>query len=181
MARNRNREPGDRPERGVLDERQRLLAAGALFVAVVLILVLGMVLRDDPPAETRNLATTALELPAPPETVELEPTVQDDPRPATLGPRAASDSERLRRSGGQFTVKLFTVCDPANAQRLVARAADASRLYLLPFSHNGKDCYRVCWGSYASRPDPDRLADLPAWLREESDGPRVRSISELVR
>jgi len=201
MARNRHPEEDD-SARGALDERRRLVAATALFAAVAVILVLGAVLRtsgEDPgpaPAPPGTSSSTAVLgastptgepsavsaarlAPAPEETE----AALEEFRPAAGQPverRADDDRERLVRSGGSYTVQLMVACDPLNASRVVDAAGDAARLYVLPFVHDGRECYRVCWGSYATRQSAETAADLPEGLAAMFPNTRVRPVQDVT-
>jgi septal ring-binding cell division protein DamX len=199
MAKNRNREARE-PKRGALDERRRLIAAGSLSTAVVIVLVFGAVLRTDAPfaettvplaepAETGSLADAtvspqpeAIPSAEPPATRPAVPSSASPsprrPRPAGgLEERAAADRERLIDSGMGFTLQLMVSCDLDNARRNLESIGEPSRLYILPVELDGKACYRLCWGAYASRQSAERAEDLPAGF----DAPRVQPVEELTR
>lgn len=200
MARNRHSE-GDEAAHGAFDERRRLVAATALFAAVAVILVLGAVLRTSapdhaPPAPPRASrvtaalgASAALDEPSAlsggtlePSPAESEPALEDS-RPTAVHPlekRAAGDRERLVRSGGSYTVQLMVACDPVNASRVVDAAGDVARLYVLPFTHDDKACYRVCWGSYATRQSAETAVDLPENLAAMFPNTRVRPVADVT-
>jgi len=178
------------------------MAATALFAAVAVILVLGAVLRSpgpEPapaPVKPEALSATAVlgastssDEPSAVSAGSSDPSPQEpeaaleEPRPATGRPvdrRADDDRERLVRSGGSYTVQLMVACDPVNAIRVVEAAGDAARLYVLPFVHDGKECYRVCWGSYATRQSAESAADLPAGLAAMFPNTRVRPVTEVT-
>ena len=101
---------------------------------------------------------------------------RDDPLPT----RAASDRARLVHSGGSYTVQLMVACDAENAARVIGEAGSTSRLYVLPFTHNGQACYRLCWGSFATRQSAESSGDLPAELRGLFPSTQVRAIGDLT-
>lgn len=204
MARHRNGEGiGEAAERGVLDERRQFLAAASLFLAVTAVLLLGAWLRNDvlldaptelvaeePTPESSGarpgaLRSTAVSSEAGRITGDEAPAAGGrmgrarEPVGDPLTVRAASDLGRLVRSGGSYTVQLMVACDPDNARRVVRLSGDSSRLYLLPFTMGGRRCYRLCWGSYASRAEADAVRDLSAALRAEFPSRRPRTISDL--
>ena len=204
MARNRNHEADDeRPERGVLDERRRFLAAAFLFVAVIGVVLLGAWLRTEltfdestgslsfehrPGGSGDRSATTESRAPA--ASVRKEPVQRrvaapvPEKREATgkgLAARADADRGRLVRSGGSHTVQLMVACDPGNALRVIESAGDSVGLYVLPVSHQGKACYRLCWGSYASQTAAEAARDLPSRLRSEFPDAPARTILDVTR
>jgi septal ring-binding cell division protein DamX len=203
MAKKRNRESRE-PKRGALDERRRLIAAGSLSTAVVIVLVVGAVLRTDAPfAETtvpvsEPTTTTRVvdaPLPEPPEaTPSPEPRMAREavatpdrhasrtPRPAgSLAARASADLDRMLDSGGSYTLQLMVSCDLDNARNKLDLAGNNPRLYVLPMELDGKDCYRLCWGSYSTRENAEKVDDLPASLASAlDDPPRVRAVAELA-
>jgi septal ring-binding cell division protein DamX len=202
MARSRQSDE-DGAARGVLDERRRLVAATALFAAVAVILVLGAVLETSGPdrqppvasEEPRTPAVTraAAAIDEPPDALSPDPyesppapppPAAEAPRAAAHAPsveqRAADDRERLVKSGGSYTVQLMVACDPGNASRVLEAARDAARVYVLPFAHDGKDCYRVCWGSYATREAAETAVDLPQGLASMFPNTRVRPVAEVT-
>jgi septal ring-binding cell division protein DamX len=194
MTKRRNHESGA-PARGILDERRRLIAAGSLSAAVIFVLVFGAILRTDAP-----FAEMTVPVAEPPSTMsatdgpvrgEREATSSPEPRTrpsaatparrrpqtsASLGERAAADLDRLVASGGSYTLQLMVSCDLANARRNLDLIGNTSRLYVLPVELDGKDCYRLCWGDYATRESAENAADLPASF----DAPRVRPVGELT-
>jgi septal ring-binding cell division protein DamX len=201
MAKKRNREARE-PKRGALDERRRLIAAGSLSTAVLIVLVFGAVLKTDAPfAETTvpvsEPTTTArvaevpipepgesarepLPVTSPPAVAEPDPDPPAPRRARPAGPleeRAATDRGRLIDSGGSYSLQLMVSCDPVNARRNLDRIGTTSRLYLLPLELEGRSCYRLCWGTYASRESAERASDLPPGF----DAVRVQPVEELTR
>jgi septal ring-binding cell division protein DamX len=207
MPRNRRRgTTGDQPERGILDERRRLIAAGFLVAAVIVLVILGGILRTSEPPPGDRAPAALPDLPG--ETAQAEEPVEENYPPAdearplpeapretppaskppatpppasSLDARAAADRGRLERTGAAFTVQLMVACDAENARRNLEQAGEASRLYLLPVALEGRHCYRLCWGAYASRESADRASDLPSSLRSRFDGGQVRQVAEVVR
>jgi len=198
MANRRDRE-GRAPARGVLDERRRLIAAGSLSAAVIVVLVFGAVLRTDAPfaemtvpvseptptagatvepvaAESGTIVTPAPEARPTAATPAKPPAPRRVPTGTSLGERASADRVRLADSGGSYTVQLMVSCDPDNARRVLGLIGDTSRLYLLPVELDGNACYRLCWGSYSTRESAENAADLPTSF----DSPRVRAVEELT-
>jgi len=202
MAKRRDREA--RPSaRGILDERRRLIAAGSLSVAVTVVLVFGAILRTDAPfAEmtvpvteevrtpgvTEELETTesgTISTPAP----DTQPTAAAPAKPPSsrrattggaLGERAAADRERLLDSGGSYTVQLMVACDPDKALGVLGLADETAPLYALPYEKDGKACYRLFWGSYATRESAERADDLPDSIGSQFPDMWVRAVGELT-
>ncbi len=135
-----------------------------LVGAVVGVLILGAMLRGGireplPVAETRPAAA---EVPAPDPTPNrtaqerIPPTLPasttpDPPRLQDLARRAQSDLDRLNRSRQAWTLKLATVCDPANAQRWLDQVGGEGKLFFVPVLINDRACFRLSWGQFNSR------------------------------
>lgn len=196
MAKDRKSRP-----RGNPDERRRRIAAASLFAAVVIVIVVGGALSTDEPlgespvpvSESRPPSARVEREPSDP----VAPVLESEPAPPVERPtmaaarpgakttapdslqnRAATDRDRLARSGGNYTVQLMMSCDPDNARRRLDEVDDAARLYVLPFEHNGKACFRLFWGAYRSREGAEKAEDLPAFSKTLDT--RVRAIGELT-
>jgi septal ring-binding cell division protein DamX len=192
MGRGRKSDSRD-AARGVLDERRRLIAAGSLFGAVVVVLLLGFVLRTPEPTGASTLAPLpartvpaedetrpALAVPAPVPAPSSRPPQQVTGGPS-LAARAEADRDRLVNGGGSFTIQLMVACDADNAARHVGAAGGAPELYVLPFTLDGNACFRLCWGSYATRTAAESAGNLPARYESEFPKRQIRAVGDLAR
>jgi septal ring-binding cell division protein DamX len=204
MAKDRKRKARG-AKRGPLDERRRLIAAASLFGAVLVVLTLGAALRTEPPPEESSvpIADPRSSAPAPAEAAAVPeargdtdtpaplaqrpaavPVAPPEPRPAAAGGslagRARSDRDRLRGSGGRFTVQLTMLCDPDNARTAIGEFGASAKLFLLPFTYNGQPCYRLCWGSYADQEAAENADDMPSSVESRFPGRQLRTIEDLT-
>ena len=134
---------------------------------------IGLDATDDPREETPSIARS-IEDPEPEPDGSPEPT---SALPADLETRALVDRARLRARGDGYTLQVLMACDPANVRKLIERLGNDGSLYVLPLDHQGRQCYRACWGTF---PDRDRaVADrsLPADLLREIGAPTPKEIS----
>jgi hypothetical protein len=167
---------------------RQILAGGGLVAAVGVILLLGAILElpSAPPAPAPAVAHEALTSidgdaePGPSFPSEPGPMPAPEPVLDPLSRRTLEDPARLLRSADGFTLQVAVVCRRDNAQRLLDRAGASTSLYVLPLAMNGEECFRLCWGTYPSRAEAARAADLPAELRPSGASPTVRSIREAV-
>lgn len=187
---------------GPSEDWHPLFSAGLLGIAVLCIIALGGWLRssEGPPArqavqrsEPARLTVAA----AASEPLELLPEVRPQlglPNEAasealvpprhlaseeSLLRRGREDLQRLRDTGREaWTLQVAVACDASNAQRWIDDWEADSPAYLLPASVNGKSCFRLCWGRFASR---EQAANSPLPARLNSDRPQPRAIAELVR
>jgi septal ring-binding cell division protein DamX len=175
----------DKSGRSSWTEKLPFVPTVVLLVAVGWILLAGAFLRPErvevAPPEARPLPSEPPQPPprmpiASPPPAEAPADVAED-----LARRAQRDSRRLSSSTGKYTAQLAVVCDPDNARRSLKRGGTASSLFLLPCPEQGPDCYRLCWGSYATRREASSAADVPASLRPASGPPAVKSIVEVAR
>ncbi len=168
------------------EEWRQIVSGGGLLAAVLAIVVLGAV-RETPeaPARPASPVVRAELLNAPP-----SPAPARAPAPASeassdlrsldpLALRTLKDPTRLARSSGSFTLQLAVACRTETASRVLQRAGGSDRLYVLPATVKDQECYRLCWGSYPSREEALKAADLPAALCASIDRPSARRIEEL--
>ena len=168
----------------------RQIASGGGLVAVVAgILFLGAV-HETPRAPAASAWETLA--PAPLAPVPAPSSVETAPRDEAQEPPAASptaldplsrrtleDPIRLARSSGTFTLQIAVACRRETASRILERASRSAELFVLPATVGGQECFRFCWGTYASRDEAVKAADLPAALRAGMERPGVRRIDEV--
>lgn len=77
-----------------------------------------------------------------------------------------------------FTVSLMTACQ-AETIRNAQQALSPKDLYLVPKKVNGRSCYRVCVGVWATRDEAGKaLASLPQPYR--SEGATVKPVADVL-
>ena len=52
---------------------------------------------------------------------------------------------------GLYTVQLALACEPETVARAVGSTRGSSQFFILPTTYQGRSCYRLLWGAYASR------------------------------
>lgn len=186
MAARRSRKDR-RPSFEWTDWREMMPALGLLGL-VVGILVLTAVLR----APADDVADSATNRIVPPREVDLEATADRDEEPPSIGrsidepapvpdsltesttavpddleTRARIDHGRLRAQGDGHTLQLLVACEPDNVRKLIERLGNAESLYVLPYDHQGRRCFRVCWGAFPDRDHAVADRSLPADVRRD--------------
>jgi hypothetical protein len=118
------------------------------------------------------------------------------PRPTSAAP--AGEARALMRQGALpdaarafaaslapgartlFSLQVLVACAPENVQKAIA-AVPRDELFIVPVAVKGKDCYRVCWGTYESRPAAEAaLRALPDYFRQGGATPRLAPLAELL-
>ncbi len=167
----------DQPKSVPVEGWRKFVPFVGLVGAVIGVLILGALLRGGiraplPVAEPRTPPVEAASpTPVPSRTTQehVPPTLPasttpDPPRLKELARRAQSDLDRLSRARQSWTLKLATVCDPANAQRWLDQVGEESKLFFVPVLIDERACFRLSWGEFDSR-DRAASARLPAALR----------------
>jgi septal ring-binding cell division protein DamX len=81
---------------------------------------------------------------------------------------------------GRFTMQLMIACQVDTLQSVRSSSGDLGSLYFVPFFFKGRDCFRVCWGIYASREEAlAARSALPSSYAESGITPVVVSLSRL--
>jgi septal ring-binding cell division protein DamX len=104
----------------------------------------------------------------------------DEPVLDPIARRTLEDPMRLRKSAGRYTAQVAFVCKRESAERLLERAGGAPDVFVLPEAREGQDCFRFCWGTFASREEALAAAGLPAALRDGLGKPDAKRIAELL-
>ncbi len=125
--------------------------------------------REEPPSP----APPSVESEAVPRNLPAEPT----PLPDDLESRAAIDHGRLRAHGDGYTLQVLMACDPDNVRKLIDRLGNVESLYVLPLDHDGRACYRACWGTFPDRERAVADRSLPADFLREIGAPTPKEIS----
>ena len=179
--------PRETEERKRLGGEWRHIASGGGLVAVVAaILLLGAIHETSrapgvpsweaaPPAAPEVLPESLAQIPR-------EAPQEDGPARPALDPlsrRTIEDPIRMSRSSGSFTLQIAVACRKETASRILERSSGADRLFVLPATVGDEECFRFCWGSYATLEEARKAADLPAALRMGMDRPTPRRIDEV--
>jgi septal ring-binding cell division protein DamX len=155
------------------------------------------------PTTAPTSATTApvTVAPVPPKTVPTT-TLRPQPSPPAPSPRTSGapkgDARGLLRSGayaeaargfaadlrgtapGQYSVQLLVACSEDTVQKAVA-SVPAEELFILPTSYQGRSCYRLCWGIYASEAQAAAAErSLPDYFRRGGARPKVSPLAGLL-
>ncbi len=111
-----------------------------------------------------------------------EPSAPPEPPGAaeSLAERARTDVARLSRFPDRYTAQLAVACRLSNVERLLRESRGSSSFYVLPAVVAGRACFRICWGTYASREEAARAADLPGALRAAEPRPRAVRVAEVL-
>jgi len=170
----------------------RHIASGGGLVAIVVAILLMGALHET--ARTPDAARSELEArgDVPPPAPELVPESLISAPPEApqdlalarsaldpLSRRTLEDPIRLARSSGTFTLQIAVACRKETASRILNRATSSERLFVLPATVRDQECFRFCWGSYATLLEARKAADLPAALRAGLNRPTARRIDEV--
>jgi hypothetical protein len=98
-----------------------------------------------------------------------------------LAARAAVDARRLLAAGEPWTAQVAVLCDRARVLAEVRRFASDDRFHVLPVALDGRDCHRICWGSYADAARARQATGLPGGLRTLSATPIPKLTAEVAR
>jgi len=80
----------------------------------------------------------------------------------------------------RYTLQLMIACEVETLKTARARSGEGGSLYFLPFSLKGRDCYRACWGSYATKDEARAAGDgLPRGLLAAGIRPVIVSLGRL--
>ena len=72
-------------------------------------------------------------------------------RPGTLKERGrAFLDERRGRAAGRYAIQLMVACREESVEKLLNETGAAGSVWFIPYSHQGKDCFKVFWGFYRS-------------------------------
>lgn len=78
------------------------------------------------------------------------------------------------------SVQILVACSPETVQKAMANAG-SPELFIVPVHYQGRDCYRLCWGLYATAAQAaSQVHTLPEYFRKGAT-PRVIGASEIVR
>jgi septal ring-binding cell division protein DamX len=81
---------------------------------------------------------------------------------------------------GRFSLQLLTACAPDTVEKAV-NAVAGDELFILPVNFKGRECYRLCWGVYASRAEAEAaVGQVPAYFHQGGAPPRLQPLTELL-
>lgn len=106
----------------------------------------------------------------------------DAPEPGgavPLADRVRADVRRLAAHPDAWTLQFLVTREEARAEEIVARLADGDALHVLPVRVQGEDCFRICWGRFATR-EAALGATAPPELVALNADPIPRAVSGLV-
>jgi septal ring-binding cell division protein DamX len=105
------------------------------------------------------------------------------PAPAPTRPRDADSWETLAQKGerefahpgkSRFTIQLEIACQPETLRKAFAQPRAREEMWIVPFSHQGRSCYRVLWGRFHNREAAhSALAGVPRGFSEGNNRPAV--------
>ncbi len=151
-------------------------------------------------APTSAITAPVTVAPVPPKTA---PATTLPPSPPVSPPRTTAgapkgDARGLLRNGayaeaargfaadlraaarGQYSVQLLVACSEDTVQKAVT-SVPAEELFILPTSYQGKSCYRLCWGIYASETQAAAAErSLPDYFRRGGARPKVSALAGIL-
>ncbi|MFA6955860.1 MAG: DUF4388 domain-containing protein [Thermoanaerobaculia bacterium] len=86
--------------------------------------------------------------------------------PALSSGKYASQAKQYEKEAATvpFTVQFELVCRDASVEKAIS--VGGSKIWFLPTSYRGEQCYRVFWGRYTNRADAERgINEIPSSLR----------------
>jgi len=131
-----------------------------------------------PTVRPRSAGTLPAGPPATPPAVPVTTTTTPPPPPVamtiTAPPPAPTDDLRAKYDAmarqhqtsatGAYTVQFELVCQTSSLTR--ALAGNDQHVWFVPTTYQGKACYRVLWGQYATRDEAAKgIAEIPTTLR----------------
>ena len=114
-------------------------------------------------------------------TAPQEPEESDLPSRVnnSLPDRADRDYLRLAGMEDRFTSHLMLSCDWDNTRRHMDGAGWHDNLYLLPAEHDGRDCFRLCWGVYPTREAAEAEGEILPYLAIEFPDRTPKALVEI--
>ena len=78
-----------------------------------------------------------------------------------------------------FTLQLAIACQEESVKKAARRTRGSVDFFMVPFSLEGRSCYRLCWGAYASQEEARAgKAAVPAFFLDEGGKPVVVSLGK---
>lgn len=128
-----------------------------------------------------NAAVQPPASPAPAPSKPPQPAKAEDLMRAGKFPEAAAAFEaKLRTAKAGYTIDVEIACQPDTLAKGYAAAQGNPAFMVIPYRFRGRSCYRVIWGTFASRAEAEAaLMKLPAHFLGDANPPKVRSWSEV--
>jgi len=80
-----------------------------------------------------------------------------------------------------FTLQLAIACQEESVKKAARRTRGSVDFFMVPFFLEGRSCYRLCWGAYASQEEARAgKAAVPAFFLDEGGKPVVVSLGKLA-
>jgi septal ring-binding cell division protein DamX len=94
---------------------------------------------------------------------------------------AAANLQRLRSTASnKFTIAVGVYCDRDNVARAYQNSGSSDELIILPYTYQGRSCYRVFWGVFDTQAIAERsYSSVPSAIRAPDSIPVP--ISRLIR
>jgi uncharacterized protein DUF4388 len=81
---------------------------------------------------------------------------------------------------GGFTLQLSIACRQESVRKAAERTRDSADFFIVPFTLQGKACYRLCWGSYPTLAEAEAgKSAVPGFFLDEGAQPLVVSVARL--
>lgn len=108
--------------------------------------------------------------------------MQEDARSGRVDAAALAGAALYRDgSTGPWTLQVLMACEPATVAKAFSNVVDPS-LYVTPMRYQSRSCYRLSWGSFASRDEALSARDrVPAYFAEAGKALPVSADSILSR
>jgi hypothetical protein len=90
-----------------------------------------------------------------------------------LGQAARAFAARLRAAKGTFSIQILVACSNETVVKAVQNVS-SPELFILPVNFKGRDCYRICWGTFDSQGRAESaMGSVPSYFREGGATPKV--------
>lgn len=113
-----------------------------------------------------------------PQPIDIESDRKGEP--IDLFATAAEDARRLAEDPAAWTLQFIMACERQNLEPLVAALDEQPAFFLLPYPAPGKECFRVCWGRFASRAEAERPRTYPDALRDVKAIPWATPVANVL-
>jgi len=112
------------------------------------------------------------------QTLDSEPERHREP--IDLVSTATDGAQRLEQHRGSWTLQFMVGCERQSLEPIVESLDDQSSFFLLRSPDTGTDCYRVCWGWYASKAEAERPRHYPEVLSSIDTMGWARPVDEVL-
>lgn len=86
-----------------------------------------------------------------------------------------------REEKSAFTLQIAIACQEESVKKAARRTRGSLDFFIVPFSLEGRSCYRLCWGAYASQEEAQAgKASVPGFFLDEGGKPVVVSLGKLA-